>query len=150
MRLEVAGYTAIRKQSDRIPHVRGVSHRVLDRKLRRQAHHIDPLDGAIAQQILKAGAAERAIGVAGDKNFAVAWFEAFISGSPPGALLQRSQLLRFCEKAAVARKIGKVRGEDNVHVGNCPTRAPRRFKRAPAPVEELRSGTRAAMKRKRD
>jgi len=123
---------------------------VLDRKLRCQAHDIDPLDGAIAQQILKPGAAERAVGVAGDKNFAVERFKILVSRCAPGALLQCPQLVRLGKQPTVARKIGKVRGEDNVHVGNCPTRAPRRFKRAPAPVEELRSGTRAAMKRKRD
>ena len=110
----------------------------------------DLIDRALAQQILKAGAAERAVGVASDKNFAVERFKTLICRGAPGALLQCPQLVCFRKQPAVAREIGKVRGEDDMHVGDRPPRAPRRFKRTAAPFEKARGGTCAAMKRKRN
>jgi len=52
----------------------------------------------------------------------------------------------FRKQAAVARQVGMVHGEDDVHMGDCPADTARRFKRAAARLEKPCGDTRPALK----
>ena len=95
MRLHIAGSAAIGKQPDRIAHIGRVAHRVLDGKLRREAHDID----ARRPRVRVAHPRDRSGGSAllqlpVDKDLAAARLEAVDRRGAPGAALQRAERLR--------------------------------------------------------
>src|SRR5205807_5213973 len=113
-----------------------IADRVLDRELRRQAHDMDALDIAGAQQLVEVRPPEAAIAITRDADLTRLRLEAGKGRGAPRSAFHCAELLDGDEQAAISRQVGIILGEADMDMRHRPTAGSRQGEHGAAGMEK--------------